>query len=166
MKVETRTREIVSKQEYKVYIAKDGTEFNNDEECQKYDDSAVCAYKTLLSKVLKPIVGSFSYKDAKEHPELVNESKNLIDDILDDGRRECEYFSFKPETQEDVRNFIAMLKVRNPSISSINAFTRLEELKEGNSYVVQYYADAEFYKIINAEKFSDFMKSLINKVLE
>lgn len=42
MRIEERTKEVTTKQDYKIYIANDGTEFTTEEECQKYDDSAEC----------------------------------------------------------------------------------------------------------------------------
>ena len=171
MKVETRTREIVNKQVYKVYIANDGTEFTIEQACQQYDDGAECAYRTLLSEVLKPIMGSFRYQDIEEHPELVNNYKNIIDDIFDDGRRECEYYTFKPQSEDDVKNFIALTKVQNADIRKIeyeeisaNPYTQLEELKVGGAYIVIYYAGGVYYCIIEASKFAKGISDIIAEI--
>lgn len=173
MRTEERTKEIVTKQNYKVYIANDGTEFTIKEECQKYDDGAECAYKSLLSKVMKPIMGSFSYNDTKDHPELVNIYKNIIDDIFDDGRRECEYYTFKPKSEEDIKNFIALLKVQNASVKATNwyenidnPFTQLDKLETGCSYIIINYGESVFYQIIEAEQFSTAIKKIIEKAIE
>lgn len=48
----TIQRERVTKSYYNVYVANDGTEFNDESECKKYDDSARCVlsakYKELI----------------------------------------------------------------------------------------------------------------------
>ena len=48
------TKERTQVQKYTVYVANDGTEFNNPEECKKYDDSAI---GVLRAKIAKLIVG-------------------------------------------------------------------------------------------------------------
>lgn len=173
MRTEERTKEFVTKQNYKVYIANDGTEFTTEEECQKYDDGAECAYKTLLSKVMKPIMGSFSYNDTKDHPELVNVYKNIIDDIFEDERRECEYSIFKPQSEEDIKNFIALLKVQNASVRASgwyenidNPFTQLDKLETGCSHIIINYGESVFYQIIEAKQFSKAIKKIIEKAIE
>lgn len=173
MITEERKKEVVTIQDYTVYIANDGTEFTTKEECQKYDDGAECAYKKLLSKVMKPITGSFNYNDTKYHPELVNVYKNIIDDIFDDGRRECEYYTFKPQSEEDIKNFIALLKVQNASVRASgwyenidNPFTQLDKLKTGCSYIIINYGESVFYQIIEASQFSEAIKKIIEKAIE
>lgn len=173
MKTEERTKEIVTTQNYKVYIAYDGTEFTKEEECEKYDDGATCAYKTLLSKVMKPIKGSFNYNDTQNHPELVNVYKNIVDDIFEDGRRECEYYTFKPQSEEDIKNFIALLNVQNASVRASgwyenidNPFTQLDKLKIGYDYIIINYVESVFYQIIESEQFSEAIKKIIEKTTE
>jgi len=173
MIVEKRTKEFVTKQDYTVYIANDGTEFKTEEECQKYNDGATCAYKTLLSKVMKPIKGSFKYSDTQNHPELVNVYKNVVDDIFEDGRRECEYYTFKPQSEEDIKNFIALLKVQNASVRGCswyenidNPYTQLDKLKTGCDYIIINYADTAFYQIIEAKQFSEVIRDIIEKAIE
>lgn len=48
------TKEITQVQKCTVYVANDGTEFNNPDECKKYDDSAL---GVLRAKIAKLIVG-------------------------------------------------------------------------------------------------------------
>lgn len=173
MRTEERIKEFVTKQNYKVYIANDGTEFTTEKECQKYDDGAECAYKTLLSKVMKPIMGSFNYNDTKDHPELVNVYKNIIDDIFEDGRRECEYYTFRPSSEEDVKNFLALTKVQDASIrysfykneAILNPFVQLEHIEKGKLYILIYYPEGISYTIIEPEQYTKSIISLINRVL-
>lgn len=172
MRIEERTKEIVTTQDYTVYIANDGTEFKSKEECQKYDDGATCAYKTLLSKVMKPIKGSFNYNDTQNHPELINPYKNIIDDIFEDGRRECEYYTFKPQSEENIKNFLALAKVQNATARGnsyekevVNPFVQFEQLEIGKDYIIIYYAESAFYTIIEPNQYIKGIISLINGVL-
>lgn len=170
MKIEERTKEKIIKEDYKVFVAQDGTEFSTEEECTKYEQGAECAYKTLLKEVLTPLSGSFDYQ-AK--PEQKNPYKNIIDDIFEDGRRECEYYIFKPRKGEDIKNFIALLKIQNASVRASgwyenidNPFTRLDELKTGYDYIIINYEDSNFYHIIEAEQFSESIRNIIEKAIE
>lgn len=50
MKVISKERTHVEK--YNVYVANDGTEFNNEDECRKYDDSAKGVLNAMLRKIM------------------------------------------------------------------------------------------------------------------
>jgi len=173
MKIEERTKEKIIKEDYKVFVAQDGTEFSTEAECIRYEQGAECAYKTLLSKVMKPIIGSFNHSDTQNHPELVNVYKNIVDDIFEDERRECEYYTFKPQSEEDIKNFIALLNVQNASVKASrwyenidNPYTQLDKLKTGCDYIIIYYADSAFYQIIEAKQFSEAIKRILEKAIE
>lgn len=171
MKIEERTEEKVIKESFKVYIANDGTEFSTEKACREYDNGAECAYRTLLSKVMKPLMGSFKYSDIENNPELVNVYKNIIDDIFEDGRRECEYYTFKPQSEEDIKNFLALLKVQNASLRGErykikNPFTQLKEIKNNCNYIIIFYEGGTSYQIIEALQFSEVIKEIIEKALD
>lgn len=154
-----------------VYIADDGTRFSDENECKKYENSAALAYKTMLEGVFTPINGSFS-RDSSDF----NLFNRTIDDIFDDGRRECSYFTFKPRKGEDVKNFIAMLQAEVASVRGYkdvkydgdfpDPFTQLNQLKCGYDYIVIVYEESNFYHIIEAEQFSNNIKEIIEKALE
>lgn len=170
MITETRTKEKVIKENYTVFIAQDGTEFTSEMECTQYEQGAECAYKTLLKDVLTPLWGSFAYP---RNPEQDNPYKNIIDDIFEDGRRECKYYVFKPRKGEDIKNFIALLKVQNASIRATgwyenidNPFTQLDKLKNGYDYIIINYEESNFYHIIEAEQFSEAIKKIIQTATE
>lgn len=156
MKTETKT----------VYIADDGTKFADESECKKYESSAALAYKTMLEGVLTPINGDFR----SDSPDF-NLFKRVIDDVFDDGREECDYFTFKPRKGDDVKNFIAMLKAENANIRGYkdehfpDPFTQLNQLKCGYDYIVINYEESSFYHIIEAEQFSNNIKEIIEKAL-
>lgn len=160
MKTETKT----------VYIADDGTKFADENECKKYENSATLAYKTMLEGVLIPINGSFS----SDSPDC-NIFKRAIDDIFEDGREECNYFTFKPRKGDDVKNFIAMLKTEEANVRGYkdkkygnfpDPFTQLNQLKCGYDYIIINYEDSNFYQIIEAEQFSNNIKEIIEKALK
>lgn len=159
MKTETKT----------VYIADDGTKFANESECKKYESSAVLAYKTMLEGVLTPINGDFR----SDYPDF-NLFKMVIDDVFEDGRRECEYYTFKPQSEGDIKNFIAMLKAEEANVRGYrdekyknfpDPFTQLNQLKCGYNYIVINFAESNFYQIIEAEQFSNNIKEIIEKAL-
>lgn len=170
MKTETRTKEKITKEDYTVFIAQDGTEFTKEEYCLEYEKGAECAYKTLLKEVLTPLWGSF---DCPRNPEQDNPYKNIIDDIFEDGRRECKYYIFKPRKGEDIKNFIALLNVQNASVRASdwyenidNPFTQLDKLGTGYNYIIINYEDSNFYHIIEAEQFSEAIKKIIKTATE
>ena len=93
MRKETRdvTKTIKEKKDF--YIADDGEEFSTEAQCKNYEESARYAYSKRLAGVLTPI--------DKTRAMIV------LDGICDDGRNECDYYCFKPKTDDDLRNFIA-----------------------------------------------------------
>lgn len=170
MKVEEKTKEKIIKEDYKVFIAQDGTEFSTEEECTRYEQGAECAYKTLLKEALTPLWGSF---DFPRNPEQDNPYKNIIDDIFEDGRRECKYYIFKPRKSDDTKNFIALLNTQNASVRGTgwyenidNPFTQLDKLKNGYDYIIINYEESNFYHIIEAEQFSEAIREIIEKAIE
>lgn len=50
--METIKKERVHKEFYEIYVANDGTEFNDKEECKKYEESAHCVLFTKYNKLV------------------------------------------------------------------------------------------------------------------
>ena len=96
MKEEKRDVTRTIKETKTFYIADDGEEFSTAEQCKEYEESARYAYRKRLEKTLTLI-------DEKR-------AKLVIDTILDDGRSESNYYSFKPQTEDDLKNFLAYAK--------------------------------------------------------
>lgn len=115
------------------YIAPDGEEFESEEQCEQYEKSAGFAYRKRLNKVLKEINSDRAY--------------NILDGIVDDSRHEAQYYSFKPQTEDDIHNFIAYAKIvgggltlgsssyyeNHPEVNHF--FVRFENLMVGKTYV-------------------------------
>ena len=96
MKEEKRDVTRIIKETKTFYIADDGEEFSTEDQCREYEEFARYAYRKILEKTLTMID---------------NKQANLvIDTILDDGRAESDYYSFKPQTEDDLKNFLAYAK--------------------------------------------------------
>ena len=66
------------------YIAEDGTIFNNKEECEKYEESALFVVSNKLKRL--------------------NTKETYINDFNDEGSCDCEFEIFDIQTEEDLNN--------------------------------------------------------------
>lgn len=80
--MKTIQKERIEKSFYNIYVANDGTEFTNSEECQKYEESAE---GVLLAKI-KPLVIK----------------RTTEEDLFNCGGCDNDVWVIKPNTQEDV----------------------------------------------------------------
>lgn len=94
MNVEVRERV----DEYNVYVASDGQEFRNEEECRKYEESAECTINTMLRKIM--------VKDAVE------------EDVLGFGSCDCTYEVYLPKTDDDKKHLMQMFFMKNCHITN------------------------------------------------
>lgn len=81
---------------YDVYVANDGTEFNSQEECQKYDNSALGVVRARYEK-------------------LVVKTKTE-DDILGIGSCEVVVKVLRIKSEEDVNTVMQMFLLENPHL--------------------------------------------------
>lgn len=91
------------------YVAMDGTEFTNKEECEKYEKSAIGIVKGRLTDVLKQITGT---------EECTNIYENFFDGLFDDYINRSKYYIFKPKVKEDIENLIQYFSVINVETTS------------------------------------------------
>ncbi len=118
------------------YVAVDGTEFEDAAECKAYEKSALCAVKSRISDKLIRLDDKTLYH-------------NGLDELIDEGRSESEYYAFKAETEEDLKNFVQFLKLENLNESDtylcgenvgnldyVRSYEILSELKVGVQYLV------------------------------
>ena len=129
--IERTVKEMVTK-----FIADDGTEFNSENECKLYEESAAFAIKTRIKDVLQRLDDKAVYH-------------NGLDAILDDWRCEADYYAIKFENEEQIKDFIALCKANkwelgnNGDWSENNAerlkyyfAERFKDLKVGVQYVL------------------------------
>jgi hypothetical protein len=95
MKVISKERTHVEK--YNVYVANDGTEFMNEGECRKYDESA----KGVLNAMLRKIMVKETYEE------------NLLDFGSSDNAMEI----YRPTCEEDKKTIMQMYLLVNPHLS-------------------------------------------------
>lgn len=81
--METKKIEIVNTTYREVYVAADGTEFNDKNECAKYEASAVCVLKGRLAKMAL-------YRGSE-------------DDVFGTGSDETDAFVVVPKDEEEVK---------------------------------------------------------------
>jgi len=98
-------KEVVTKTFVSVYVANDGTEFNNADECKKYDGSA----EGVLNARLREII----LKDAIE------------EDIFNYGNDHAVQV-VKPTTENDKQIILQMYLLINPRLREDDRFNQLE----------------------------------------
>lgn len=83
--METKIKEVIETKTYELYIASDGTEFTNKEECKRYEDTAKCV---LLSKYKNWVIKStneweiFDAGCEESYIDIIRVSEDKIDTIL------------------------------------------------------------------------------------
>ena len=86
MKVISKERTHVEK--YNVYVANDGTEFTNEDECRKYDDSAKGVLNAMLRKIMV--------------------RQTTEENLLDYGSSDCTVEIYRPTSEYDKKTIMQM----------------------------------------------------------
>lgn len=86
--METKTIEV--KTEKQIYVAVDGTEFNDANECIRYEESALCVLKARLKKCLV---------------------KKTDEDAAFSGDSDHECWILCPKDSEDIKNLLQLLAI-------------------------------------------------------
>ena len=144
------------------YVAGDGEEFSTEEQCKKYEESARYAYGKRLEKVLIKI-------DRKQ-------ANNIIDVILDDGRAESNYYSFKPQTEDDLKNFLAYIKLSCKFLATDSEYyekhpeynhfyANLRDMKVGETYIFFQRYDDEWGGIVSKESLQKAVDKCFDETL-
>ena len=84
-----------------VYIADDGTEFYNQEDCEKYEKT----YEGIINKKFMAIV-----KKTFMHKEY-----GLVDFMFDNESENAEYYLVEPKTEADVNAIIQKVELCEPA---------------------------------------------------
>lgn len=129
------------KSTYTVYQAIDGTEFNNREECQKYEDTAKCLLLTKYKPLVKRTVneydifntGSDEYTIDILYPLATESSINTLIQLcrLYNGERETGYYdNMKNKLEEYLKTKDTILIGRGSEYEGYDNFFILTTLQE------------------------------------
>lgn len=155
-KVEKEIQKITTEKVIK-FIAKDGTEFFNESECKIYEQSAECAYRTLLKDCLEEI-------PLKRADKTIAPVMRALDNVLDDCQEESTYYRLILKNNEDKKNFIAWTKCLDyfslcgdndfwtEEGKIYNPYTSLEELEINKTYLIIQSYDSNYFRIYNKDK--------------
>lgn len=144
-----QTKKINHTEDIIVYIAKDGTEFSREKDCEEYEKSASCAYKIRLSNCLTQI-----------------EVSNVLDYLLDGERNEGIYYKFTPQTETDIINFLAYANTLSyGEISSYALCVPPSKIQVGKRYLVLVPYDSTVHLVFDETLTEVYLKEF-NKVFE
>ena len=146
--MKTEVRETVNTN-VTMYIAYDGTEFKKENECQKYEETAQCAYKSRLAKCLFQI----------------EKIDTILDFLIDGERGEATYYKFIPSKEEDIINFIAYVNtIQYGVVSDYKLCIKAEDLKVGKAYLVCNPYDSTYYYVYDETLAEKYLESFHNTV--
>lgn len=162
MKKEIRDITKTIKETKTFYIADDGEEFSTEEQCREYEESARYAYGKRLEKVLAKI-------DKKQ-------ADTIIDTILDDGRAETNYYSFKPQIEDDLKNFLAYIKLSCNYLAGDSEYyekhieynyfyVKPKDVKIGETYIFFQRYDNEWGGIVSKESLQKAIDKCFDETL-
>jgi hypothetical protein len=144
-----QTKKVDCSKEITVYVAKDGTEFSCEANCEQYEQSASCAYKTRLSNCLTKI-----------------EVRGVLDYILDGERGEGTYYKFTPQTEIDIINFIAYVNTQAyGEISSYTLCVPPSKIQIGKRYLVLVPCDSTLHLVFDETLAETYLKAF-NQMFE
>lgn len=145
---------------YTVYVAEDGEEFRDKEQCKVYEESALFAVsKLLLDSCMKRIKDNFADK--------------TIDQFLDIGMQRGTYFCFKLKTDKDKENLVRythlMQAHKHYYFNGTSDWWKehsdyarpcitLDEVEMNKEYILHVCDDGEFFAIYNKEKYIELFK--------
>lgn len=144
------------------YIAEDGTIFNNKEECEKYEESALFVVSNKLKRL--------------------NTKETYINDFNDEGSCDCELEIFDIQTEEDLNNLRRYLYLKSITNGATekgikDAFTSDDGKREnyvfdsvtiGHEVLVFWSYDKDWfwvYKDGSLNGYFEFLKERYNKIV-
>ncbi len=108
--MEIISKEKVVKSSYNVYVANDGTEFNDRDECQKYEDSAE---GVILAKIKSLVINDIAEEE-----------------ILGWGSSDNTVWVVRPKSQDDVNTILQALLLFNPYYKKEDRKEQLEKERQ------------------------------------
>ena len=130
-----------TKSTYIIYQASDGTEFNNKEECKKYEDTAKCLlltkYRPLVKKTVAEIdvfnTGSDEYMVDILYPLTAESDINILIQLcrLYNGKRQNDYYdNVRNKLEECLKTKDTILIGRGTKYDGYDQFFILTTLQE------------------------------------
>ena len=111
MKKETKEHVITTKID--VWVSEDGQSFKTEEECRKYEESALFAVKSILIKS-----GKLIYLPTRYNEKTTGALYFGLESLFGGCSCDFNFYLFCPETEEDIKNFLQFVKLLIPG--SIN----------------------------------------------
>lgn len=129
------------KSTYTVYQAIDGTEFNNREECQKYEDTAKCLLLTKYKPLVKRTVNEYDIFNTGSYEYMIDilyplATESSIDTLIQlcrlyNGERETSYYdNMKNKLEEYLKTKDTILIGRGSEYEGYDNFFILTTLQE------------------------------------
>ena len=164
METKTITKEKTVTETYDVYVAQDGTEFRDMEQCRKYEETAVCAVRMRLD--FKPLKGN------KEDKDQMYYAIEALDGVLENGCDMADYYLWTPKSEDDCKNFLQWAKLKSggwvdglAKPEYLKDFTyRSTEVKPNETYIVEHY-DGDYISLINKSSFLNAMTKMFDTIL-
>ena len=186
MKAKTKEIEKTVKEIVTTYVAGDGVEFKTEEECKKYEESALYALSVrVLNKTLIPL--PTNYKEKR----LASIYFGL--DFLFPCSDDCAFYIFIPKTEQDIKDFIQYAKLQKSDIfkyykkfnaetypelaeklingsadadkwDQFRAYCLAEEIKPGKAYIYSYYNDDydTLAKLYEMDRYVETVKNILD----
>lgn len=154
MRVNTIEREKVVKEVVRVeYIAEDGQVFRSEEECKKYEESALFAVSRQLKKLNTKYISAY--------------------DLLDEGSEECEVEIFDIQTEKDLENlrrylYIKLSKKYRDTKYVEGYFINFNQITTGHEVIIWWNYDEDgFWKYGDGsiEGYLSYLRERITKLI-
>lgn len=152
---EVRKTETIEKLVKVEYIAEDGTVFNNEEECKKYEESALFAISRHLKRLDND---NFKKRGSSEY------------DIYDECSEEYLVEIFNAETEKDIENIrrYAYLKALSKSSHVNKSDVDLSNITPGHEVIIHWNYDEDYCWTIgdgSIDAFCNYIRSNIEKLI-
>lgn len=152
MKVNTIEREKVVKEVVRVeYIAEDGQVFYNEEECKKYEESALFAVSKQLKKLNNKYVSQYT--------------------ILEEGSEDCEVEIFDIQTDKDLENlrrylYIKLSKKYKDTKYIENYFIHFDRVTSGHEVMIWWNWDDDGFWYYGDGSINAYLESIRNNIMK
>lgn len=139
-----------------IYIADDGVEFYNEDECKLYEKYAIKEIKEKISALLGNIEPNYFFKYSII-PHKVEDLLSIIDIICESSKK------YSEESGEKKRNEIEIYldKIRNENIAQYGYVERMNS----NWVKLRFYLSTVYYRFISSIDVNNIESSYLNYVV-